>query len=94
MYVVKTPWWLRLLYGSQLTWNIPTKEKEIYLTFDDGPHPTITPFVLDQLKDSIPYVHQKTLFFNLEAMAANFFSSAADCSWPAPRTAPRRDGAA
>ncbi len=50
MYVVKTPWWLRLLYGSQLTWNIPTKEKEIYLTFDDGPHPTITPFVLDQLK--------------------------------------------
>ena len=24
--------------------------KKIYLTFDDGPHPTITPFVLDILK--------------------------------------------
>ncbi len=50
MYLVKTPWWLKLLYGRQLTWNIPTKGKEIYLTFDDGPHPTITPFVLDQLR--------------------------------------------
>lgn len=25
-------------------------EKSIYLTFDDGPHPQITPFVLDELK--------------------------------------------
>lgn len=50
MYVVKTPWWLKLLYGRQLTWNISTKRKEVYLTFDDGPHPEITTFVLDQLK--------------------------------------------
>ena len=27
-----------------------TKEKAIYLTFDDGPHPEATPFVLDELK--------------------------------------------
>ena len=27
-----------------------TKEKKIYLSFDDGPHPEITPWVLDQLK--------------------------------------------
>ena len=26
------------------------ENKTIYLTFDDGPHPTITPFVLDQLR--------------------------------------------
>jgi peptidoglycan/xylan/chitin deacetylase (PgdA/CDA1 family) len=26
------------------------KEKIIYLTFDDGPHPVVTPFVLDTLK--------------------------------------------
>ena len=33
-----------------LTWRIPTKEKILYLTFDDGPHETATAFVLDQLK--------------------------------------------
>jgi peptidoglycan-N-acetylglucosamine deacetylase len=48
MYLVKTPWWLRKLYPS-LTWSIPTEEKIVYLTFDDGPHPEITPFVLDLL---------------------------------------------
>jgi peptidoglycan/xylan/chitin deacetylase (PgdA/CDA1 family) len=26
------------------------REKKIYLSFDDGPHPVATPFVLDQLK--------------------------------------------
>lgn len=50
MYVVKIPWWLRLLYRS-LIWEMPvTTEKKIYLTFDDGPHHEATPFVLDQLK--------------------------------------------
>jgi peptidoglycan/xylan/chitin deacetylase (PgdA/CDA1 family) len=29
---------------------MPTTEKKIFLTFDDGPHPTATPFVLDELK--------------------------------------------
>lgn len=32
-------------------WRIHTKEKIIYLTFDDGPIPEITPFVLDTLKN-------------------------------------------
>lgn len=49
MYLVNTPWLLKKLY-PQCIWNIPTQEKVIYLTFDDGPHPTITPFVLDCLK--------------------------------------------
>lgn len=49
MYFVKTPWWLRSLYPS-LTWKIPSIENEVFLTFDDGPHPTITPFVLDTLR--------------------------------------------
>ena len=31
-------------------WNVETKGKNIYLTFDDGPHPVATPFVLDELK--------------------------------------------
>jgi peptidoglycan/xylan/chitin deacetylase (PgdA/CDA1 family) len=33
-----------------LLWRVPTKEKKIYLTFDDGPVPEITPWVLDVLK--------------------------------------------
>ncbi len=49
MYFIKSPWWLKRVY-SLLVWHIPTREKEVYLTFDDGPHPTITPFVLDCLK--------------------------------------------
>ncbi|MFM6995266.1 MAG: polysaccharide deacetylase family protein [Sediminibacterium sp.] len=28
---------------------MPTKEKVLYLSFDDGPHPEATPFVLEQL---------------------------------------------
>lgn len=30
-------------------WQIPTAKKEIFLSFDDGPHPRITPLVLDML---------------------------------------------
>jgi peptidoglycan/xylan/chitin deacetylase (PgdA/CDA1 family) len=30
-------------------WRIPTSQKESYLSFDDGPHPRITPIVLDML---------------------------------------------
>ena len=48
-YSVKTPWWLKLLYKDCI-WSIKDTKKVIYLTFDDGPHPSITPFVLDLLK--------------------------------------------
>lgn len=50
MYLVKTSWWLKAMYPS-FVWNKPTKDKVLYLTFDDGPHPTITPFVLEQLQE-------------------------------------------
>ena len=33
-----------------LIWEIKTKKKEVFLTFDDGPDPNVTPWVLDQLK--------------------------------------------
>lgn len=39
---------VRWLYKG-LTWRIPTDENKIYLTFDDGPVPEITPWVLEQL---------------------------------------------
>jgi peptidoglycan/xylan/chitin deacetylase (PgdA/CDA1 family) len=49
MYLVKTPFWLRALYPG-CTWRMPSTDKVIYLSFDDGPHPEATAFVLDQLK--------------------------------------------
>ncbi len=48
-YFIKTPWIIKRLFYSYV-WSIPSKEKEVYLSFDDGPHPQITSFVLQQLK--------------------------------------------
>ena len=48
-YFVKTPWLLKKIYPRSV-WNIPTKEKILYLTFDDGPHPAATPFILEELE--------------------------------------------
>ena len=48
-YLVKTPLWVKRIY-SKYTWSIDINENVLYLTFDDGPHPEITPFVLNQLK--------------------------------------------
>src|SRR5690606_13067190 len=31
-------------------WRVKTSEKKIFLTFDDGPHPAITVWVLNELK--------------------------------------------
>lgn len=44
-----TPFFLPLLYPG-LLWRMPSNKKEIYLTFDDGPVPGPTEFVLDELK--------------------------------------------
>ena len=48
-YFIKTPFWLRWMYPKYL-WRMKDTEKVIYLTFDDGPHATATPFVLDILE--------------------------------------------
>lgn len=40
---------LRQLYPKAL-WRVNTDKKEIYLTFDDGPVPGLTEWVLDELK--------------------------------------------
>lgn len=47
-YLIKTPFWLKWLYPSY-RWNMPQDGRRVYLTFDDGPHETATPFVLDEL---------------------------------------------
>lgn len=49
MQLVRPPYAVRKLFSS-LIWRIPTAEKKIYLTFDDGPVPEVTPRVLDILK--------------------------------------------
>ncbi|MEO8719549.1 MAG: polysaccharide deacetylase family protein [Ginsengibacter sp.] len=49
LYLKKTPWILKKLYPDRV-WKMNTTENILYLTFDDGPHPEITLFVLDQLK--------------------------------------------
>lgn len=41
--------WLRRLYPGAL-WRVNPDEKAVYLTFDDGPIPEVTPWVLDLLE--------------------------------------------
>lgn len=50
--VVKPPWLIRAIYPGVL-WRVDLKEgdKRVFLTFDDGPVPGITPWVIDQLKN-------------------------------------------
>jgi peptidoglycan-N-acetylglucosamine deacetylase len=57
-YLVRTPSWLQKLFPKYI-WEKPTEEKLIYLTFDDGPHPEHSVFVLDELKK----VNAKATFF-------------------------------
>ena len=50
-YFVKTPWLVKKHLYPNYTWEIPRNDRRLYITFDDGPHPEITPFVLDQLRN-------------------------------------------
>lgn len=57
-YPIKSPFWLRALY-PQLTWHKNRDQRTLYLTFDDGPIPDVTPSILKILK-----AHQiKATFF-------------------------------
>ncbi|KLT66052.1 polysaccharide deacetylase family protein [Pedobacter sp. BMA] len=49
MYLIKSPLLLKWYYPS-LVWNKSRSEKVIYLTFDDGPIPNVTDFILKTLK--------------------------------------------
>lgn len=49
LYTHKSYFWLRALYPGMM-WRQPGNEKELYLTFDDGPVPEATPFVLELLQ--------------------------------------------
>ncbi|WGK65592.1 polysaccharide deacetylase family protein [Croceiramulus getboli] len=55
---VRVPLWIQWLYPRYI-WHLPAKEKVVYLTFDDGPIPEVTPWVLDLLDT---YDAQATFF--------------------------------
>ncbi len=48
-YLIKTPRIIKKLF-SRYTWCFSSNKPEVYLTFDDGPIPEVTEFVLNELK--------------------------------------------
>lgn len=58
MYLVKIPKFIQRLFPNY-TWTLPTTEKVLHLTFDDGPIPEVTPWVLETLQ---PYDAKATFF--------------------------------
>lgn len=48
-YWIKTNTFIKKLFSNYI-WDIPNAENKIYLTFDDGPTPEITEWVLEELK--------------------------------------------
>ncbi len=48
MYLARTPALVKPLM-KELLWNMPASDATVYLTFDDGPVPEVTPWVLDTL---------------------------------------------
>ena len=50
MLIAKTPYILKKIYYS-LIWDLKNGQKDIFLTFDDGPNPEITPLVIKILDD-------------------------------------------
>lgn len=46
---VKTNWLVKKIFRNYI-WSIPNTENKVYLTFDDGPIPEVTEWVLSELK--------------------------------------------
>jgi peptidoglycan/xylan/chitin deacetylase (PgdA/CDA1 family) len=61
MLLIRTPDFIRRMSTSVAWGDYDQPERVVYLTFDDGPIPEITPWVLDQLKK----YHAKATFFCL-----------------------------
>ncbi len=49
MFIEQPAKWLRWLFPKAI-WRMDPTEKAVYLTFDDGPIPEATPFILDTLR--------------------------------------------
>lgn len=46
---IKTPKIAKKIF-SNYHWDIPNNDNSVYLTFDDGPIPQVTPWVLSELE--------------------------------------------
>ncbi len=66
MYLAKSPAIIKKYY-SALVWDIPNDKNNIFLTFDDGPIPGVTEWVLDVLKQ----YNVKATFFCIGDNVAN-----------------------
>jgi peptidoglycan-N-acetylglucosamine deacetylase len=64
MYLSKTPEIIKPL-ASSFIWDIPHVVNEVFITFDDGPIPEVTPYVLDILAE----YNAKATFFCVGANA-------------------------
>mgnify|MGYP001243254313 CR=1 FL=1 len=62
---VKPPQWIGRLYPNTI-WQVPDIEQSIYLTFDDGPTPHVTEWVLEKLEQ----YQAKATFFCIGKHAA------------------------
>jgi peptidoglycan/xylan/chitin deacetylase (PgdA/CDA1 family) len=51
MKTVRAPWIARKILYPRLTWKVRGGNNQVYITFDDGPHPEITLRVLDILDE-------------------------------------------
>lgn len=58
MFIEQPPQFIRWLY-SRACWRMSASERAVYLTFDDGPIPEVTPWVLEVLDK----YHIKATFF-------------------------------
>jgi len=67
-YFVKTPVLIKKLYPECL-WSLQTKEKVLHITFDDGPTPQVTSFVLEVLKK----YNAKATFFCIGKNVKEYF---------------------
>lgn len=50
MKIYSAPFWIRAIYPKSLLWRVNTIHREVFLTFDDGPIPEVTPQVLAILR--------------------------------------------
>ena len=62
MFLHHSPFWLKAFFPGFI-WHVPTEEKAIFLTFDDGPIPDITEQVLELLAQ----YNAKATFFSIGA---------------------------
>lgn len=58
-YLANTPFWLRMVFPKNVVWQGDPSGNKVYLSFDDGPTPVVTRFVLDLLDK---YGYKATFF--------------------------------